>query len=139
MLYLRGGFGGLAGRAGLLAGVTSTGGGGGAPGFNSLTLPFFIDTGGGGNLNLFVLTFSLGNLGAGGGVAGAGGGGGVWLKAGTAKKRHPAINIHSFFINQLFTKIMLQKPYHFYNISLNKVVLRQARNKKFRNQLLCKP
>jgi len=133
------GFGGLAGVAGLLAGCISIGGGGGAPGFNSVTLPFFIDIGGGGSLNLFVFTFSFGNEGA-GGVAGAGAGGGVWLNAGAAKNRHPTISTNSlFFINQLFAKLILQKPYHFLNISLNKVVLPPANNKKFHKQLLCKP
>lgn len=126
LAYLPGGlagFGGLGGVAGLLAGCTWTGGGGGAPGFKSVTLPFFIETGGGGSLNLFVLTFSFGNLGAGGGVAGAGGGGGVWLKTGAAKNIHPISSIHTlFFINQFFAHIMLQKPYHFLNISLNKAV-----------------
>lgn len=140
--YLRGGlagFGGLAGTLGLLAGCISTGGGGGAPGFNSVTLPFFIDIGGGGSLNLFVFTFNLGNEGE-GGVDGAGGDGGVWLNTGAAKNRHPIISIHSlFFINQFLSKLMLQKPYHFLNISLNKVVLAPAGNKKFRKQLLCKP
>lgn len=106
LAYLPGGlagFGGLGGVAGLLAGCTWTGGGGGAPGFKSVTLPFFIETGGGGSLNLFVFTFSFGNLGAGGGVAGAGGGGGVWLKTGAAKNIHPISSIHTlFFINQFF-------------------------------------